>query len=425
MSAGGFWRMLARQVSDDLPGAPAAAVRRVSPAGRSERAVNIADLRAIARRRTPRAVFDYIDGAAGDELTATRNESDLREISVIPRMLAGVTEVDLSTTVLGQRVSVPILGAPTGLTGLSHHAGEVAVARAVHAAGGIYVLSSVGSRSIADVAAESPGPRWFQIYVGPDRGLVRALLQHARETGYSALVVTVDTPRSGGRERDLRNGFGLPVRITARSLLEGLRRPLWSADFLRHPRVLSQAALLAGVADQGTVPLAEMINRQFDPSLTWSDLAWLQEQWSGPIVVKGLLRAQDAGQAARLGAAGVVVSNHGGRQLDQAPSSIRALPAIVDAAGTDLEVYMDGGIRRGVDIVKALALGARACLCGRALLYGLAAGGEAGAARAMGILVDELSLAMTLAGAGSVAELDRSWIACTSDQERSAAWSTS
>jgi L-lactate dehydrogenase (cytochrome) len=239
---------------------------------------------------------------------------------------------------------------------------------------------------------------------------VQALLSRARAAGYGALVVTVDVARAGARERDRRNGFTVPPRVTARAIAQGLRCPRWSADFLGHPRILSQSTLLAGVSGGAARPLAELINSQFDPALSWTDIGWLQEHWDGPIVLKGIMRPDDAAQAARLGVAAVVVSNHGGRQLDGAPSSISALPGIVDAVGGELEVYMDGGIRRGIDIVKALALGARACLSARALIYGLAAGGPAGAARAMRLLVDELSLAMVLAGAGSIAELDRSCI---------------
>jgi len=217
----------------------------------------------------------------------------------------------------------------------------------------------------------------------------------------------------------------VPPRVTARSLAQGLRQPRWSFNFVRRPRILSEAALTAALTEARAVSLVERINRQFDPALSWNDIAWLQEQWSGPILIKGLLRVDDARQAARMGLAGVIVSNHGGRQLDQAPSSISALPGIVDAVGSELEVYMDGGIRRGVDVVKALALGARACLLGRALVYGLGAGGEAGARHAMSLMVDELRLAMTLAGCGSVRELDRSWLRMTPEAERSAAWSTS
>lgn len=421
MSRGGFGGMLGRQLRGDLAALPANVRRRVSADGAAERCVNIEDLRELAARRVPRAVFDYVDGAAGDELTAARNRSDLRSLSVVPRVLVGGAELDLSTTVLGERLAVPLLGAPTGLTGMVHHRGEVAVARAVQAAGGLYVLSSAGSRGIDELARLCPGPRWFQIYVSPDRGVSRSLIERARSSGYGALVVTVDVARAGQRERDRRNGFSVPPRVTARSIAEGLRRPRWSADFLRHPRVLSQTALNAGGATDSPTSLAAMINSQFDPALSWTDVAWVQEQWAGPVVLKGVLRAEDAVQAARMGIAGVIVSNHGGRQLDQAPSTISVLPAIADAAGSELEVYMDGGIRRGVDIIKAVALGARACLTARALVYGLAAGGAAGARRAMSILVDELSLAMVLSGARSLSELDRSWIAST---ERSVGWST-
>jgi L-lactate dehydrogenase (cytochrome) len=395
---------------------------RLEAGWRAQRCVGIAEMSALAARRLPRAVFDYVEGAAGDEVTAQRNRDDLQSLSVMPRVLSGGAEVDLSATVLGERLSVPLLGAPTGLTGLLHHTGEVAIARAVHRAGGLYVLSSAGSRSIADVARLSPGPLWFQLYVGPDRGLVRALLEQARSAGFRALVLTVDVPRAGSRERDLRNGFTVPPRVTASSIVEGFTRPRWSLDFLRHPRIISQSA--AAVAVDSSESLPQLMARQFDPALSWRDVAWLREQWNGPVVLKGVLRGDDAAQAARLGVSAVVVSNHGGRQLDHAPSAIEALPEIVAAVGGEIEVYMDGGIRRGVDILKALALGARACLSGRALLYGLAAGGPQGAARAVQILVNELTLAMTLAGARSIGDLDRSFIANGPAHDRRVRWNT-
>ncbi len=426
----GFFDVLAAQLRDDLRDVPAAARRRFTDAGRVERCGNIAELRALARRRVPGVVFDYVDGAAWDELTAERNQADLRRLAVMPRVLTGTATVDLSTTVLGCPVEVPLLGAPTGMTGIVHHDGEIGVARAVHAAGSLYVLSSVGSCGPEEVSAHSPGPKWFQLYVSGDRGYVRELIGRARSAGYLALVVTVDVQRAGGRERDRRNGFTLPPRVTAHSLAQGLLCPRWSIDFVRRPRFLSEAARRsrASIREQpgtGKPTLTAMINSQFDPRLSWSDISWLQEQWEGPIVLKGVLRPQDAQQAARLGVAGVIVSNHGGRQLDHAPSTIAALPPVLDAVGSEIEVYVDGGIRRGVDVLKALALGARACLSGRALVYGLGAGGEAGARRAMNLLVEELRLAMTLAGCGSVRELDRSWLTSTPEAEWSEQWSTS
>ena len=424
MSGETFFTMLGRQLAGDIARLPDAARERVSEAGRVGRAVNVSDLRELARRRLPPAVFDYVDGAAWDEVTARRNESDLRELTLRPRVLAGATDVDLSTEVLGQRVAVPLLGAPTGLTGLVHHEGEIGIARAIHGAGGVYVLSSAASRTLEEVAAASPGPRWFQLYVGRDRGLVKALLQRARAAGYTALVVTVDVARPGARERDHRNGFTVPPRVTARTVLDGVRRPRWTANFLRRPRILSEGLLSSVAADGDAGSLAELIGRQFDPSLSWHDIAWLQEHWDGPLLLKGVLRADDARQAAGLGIHGVIVSNHGGRQLDHGPSTIRALPEIVDAAGAELEVYMDGGIRRGVDVIRALALGARACLAGRALVYGLGAGGQAGADRAVQILIDELRLAMTLLGCPSIGELDSSWLTAAAPTETRTAWST-
>jgi L-lactate dehydrogenase (cytochrome) len=418
-----FFGMLGRQLADDVRRLPQTTRERLSEAGRAQRAINISDLRTLARRRLPAGVFDYVDGGAWDEVTKRRNESDLQALMLRPRMLVGATEIDLATEVLGRRVAVPLLGAPTGLTGLVHHEGEVGIAQAVHEAGSLYVLSSAASRTLEDVAAASPGPRWFQLYVGRDRGLAQALLERARATGYEAVVVTVDVARPGARERDQRNGFTVPPRVTARTLVDGVRRPRWTANFVSRPRILSESLLLSMAQEGQAASLAELIARQFDPGLSWRDIAWVQEHWDGPLLIKGILRGDDARQAASLGLAGVIVSNHGGRQLDHVTSTIRALPEVVEAAGGELEVFMDGGIRRGVDIVRALALGARGVLAGRALVYGLGAGGPAGARRAMQILVDELRLAMTLLGCRSVRELDSSWVTAAPEQVRSA-WST-
>lgn len=420
MKQDGFLDLLVHQLRADLAQAPSTLRRRFSDAGRVERCGNIAELRELARRRVPGVVFDYVDGAAWDELTAERNQADLRRLAVLPHVLTGAADIDLSTTVLGQEVEVPLLGAPTGMTGIVHHDGEIALAHAVHAAGGLHVLSSVGSRTVEEVAERCPGPLWFQLYVSRDRGYVRELLGRARSAGYLALVITVDVQRAGARERDRRNGFALPPRISMRSLAQGVVRPRWSADFVRRPHFLTEGVRRARATGSGAgqPSLSTLINSMFDSGVGWSEISWLQEQWEGPVVLKGVLRAEDAQQAARLGIRGVVVSNHGGRQLDHAPSSISVLPAVVEAVGSEIEVYMDGGIRRGVDVLKALALGARACLSGRALVYGLGAGGEAGATRAMNVLVEELRLAMTLAGCRSVHDLDRSWVTSTSESER-------
>ena len=390
---------------------------RLSGRRRLERCHNIDDLRRLARRRIPRAVFDFVDGAAADEVTLERNQRDFSRLELSPKILVDVSRIDLATTVLGQPIGVPLLGAPTGLTGLAHHRGEVAIARAVHAAGSIYVQSTMSSYSIEELASLAPGPTWFQLYCFQDRGVVRELLERARAAGHLALMVTGDTPYAGARERDLRNGFGIPPRLTVRSIGEGLLRPRWSADFVRRPRMTVANAASHGGGSSDPLSLIDYIRRQFDPSLSWSDFAWLREVWAGPMIVKGVLRRDDAEQAVRLGADAVLVSNHGGRQLDHAPSSISALPAILDAVGDDAEVYLDGGVRRGSDIVKALALGARACLSGRALLHGLAAGGDAGAARAMQILVEELRLAMALLGCPSVHELGSSWLSVRHDRD--------
>ncbi|MEA2268518.1 MAG: hypothetical protein QOC64_1128 [Solirubrobacteraceae bacterium] len=404
-----FAQLVARQLRADLAALPERR-RRWSPAERVARCGNVAELRDLARRSVPGPVFDFVDGAAGDEVTARRNREDFDRITLVPKVLTDVSEIDLRTTVLGHPVASPLLGAPTGLTGLVHHEGELGIARGVHAAGSVYVASTVASYSIEELAARAPGPTWFQLYVWRDRGLVRELLERARAAGHLALVVTADVPRAGARERDVRNGFSVPPRITLRSLAAGAMRPRWSADFIRRPRMtFGNVAGRAG-APSDAMLLSGLINSQFDPTLSWDDLAWIRETWTGPLVVKGLLHPDDARQAVGIGVDGIIVSNHGGRQLDHAVSSIAALPAIVDAVEDAAEVYLDGGIRRGVDVVKALAAGARACLAGRALVYGVGAGGEAGAARAMQILVDELRLALTLLGCPSARDLDASFL---------------
>jgi isopentenyl diphosphate isomerase/L-lactate dehydrogenase-like FMN-dependent dehydrogenase len=401
--------LLRRQLVDGLQSWP----RRVAEPGRTatmlDGCVTVADLRRRAARRVPRVVFDFVDGGAGDEVTATRNVADFDRYALAPRVLVDVSRVDISTTVLGQPVRTPILGAPTGLTGLVHGSGELGIARAVLAAGGIYALSTMASYSLEEIAAGAPGPKWFQVYGWRDRGLVADLLARAAAHGYQALMLTVDVPVIGARHRDRRNGFGIPPRLTARTVAGALRRPGWTADFVRNPRTVIES--VAGrAAPVEAVSLADYVTAQFDPSLSWADVAWIREEWEGPLVIKGIMRPEDARRAVDAGAQGVAVSNHGGRQLDGADSAIEALPGVVDAVGGDAEVFVDGGIRRGSHVAIALAQGARAVLAGRALVYGLGAAGEAGAARAMSLLSDELALTLGLLGCPSLGELDRSWL---------------
>jgi L-lactate dehydrogenase (cytochrome) len=343
----------------------------------------------------------------------TRNEADFEQLTLRPRVLVDVSSIDLSTMLLGRPVALPIVGAPTGLTGLMHHRGELAVARALHAAGSIYTLSTAATYSIEEVAGAAPRSIWFQVYPWRDRGLVRDLLERARAAGCAALVVTVDAPVAGPRERDLRNRFAVPPRVTLASLLEAFLRPRWSASFALQPRV-TMVNLSPRVRGAEAVSLARFISEQLDPSRTWSELDWLRGVWPGPLLVKGVLRDDDARTAVDRGASGVIVSNHGGRQLDHAPSAIQALPAVVQEIGAEAEVILDGGIRRGTDVLKALALGARACMVGRPLLYGLAAGGDAGAVRALELLADELRVAMALCGCPSVGAVDGTVVASRS-----------
>jgi L-lactate dehydrogenase (cytochrome) len=283
--------------------------------------------------------------------------------------------------------------------------------RALHQAGSVYVLAAMASCPVEEIAAAAPGPLWFQMYIWRDRGLVADVLGRARAAGASVLVLTLDVPRAGDRDRDRRNGFTMPPRVTLRALAGGVAHPGWSHGFVRQPRFRWGNLPADGTAGAaGAAAFATAVNRQFDPAATWEDIGWFRDMWPGPLVVKGILDPDDARRAVDLGAAAVIVSNHGGRQLDGAPAAIRALPSVVEAVGGQAEIYLDGGIRRGADIVKALALGARACLAGRALGYGLSVAGEAGARRAVEILHSELRTALALTGCPSIHALGPSWI---------------
>ncbi|MEA2168758.1 MAG: hypothetical protein QOF76_2058, partial [Solirubrobacteraceae bacterium] len=323
-----FGRMVADQWRADLQ-----RVARDGPRWSAEHRVlrcrNVADVRAMARSALPRAVFDFVDGGANDELALARNIAAFRDLEIAAKVLVDVSELDLSTTVLGQPVALPILGAPTGLTGLVDPSGERAVAAALHAHGSAYVLSAMASYSIEDMAAAATGPLWFQLYMWRDRGFVDELLARIGAAGYGALVLTVDGPRAGRRERDITNGFAIPPRVTLRSLAEGVRHPRWSARFVREMRISIANTPAAAAAGGDALGIVEYVSRQFDPSVTWDDLARLRDRWTGPLVVKGIMRSDDAQQAVRLGADAVIVSNHGGRQLDDAPGTAQALARIV------------------------------------------------------------------------------------------------
>ena len=363
----------------------------------------IDDLRRAARRRLPRPVFDYIDGGSEDELTLRRNTAAFDDHVLLPRVLRDVDDVDLATTILGRPSSLPLALAPTGFTRMAHHEGELAASRSAARAGIPYTLSTMGTRSIERVAAESSGALWFQLYVWRDRGLAKELIERAKTAGYAALVLTVDVPVPGARERDLRNGLTIPPSLGLKTFIEGARHPHWWWNFLTRDVVSFEC-----VSDRAAKPsgVMQFLAEQFDPSVTWDDLDWMLQAWDGPFVLKGVVHPDDARRAADLGVTGIVVSNHGGRQLDRGPATIDALPAVVDAAGDRLEVLFDSGIRRGRDILTALALGARACLVGRAYLYGLGTAGERGVDHALALLIDELRRSMQLVGARTIAELE-------------------
>ena len=375
-------------------------------ARRLSRAASVEDLRRIARRRLPGGVFDYIDGAAEAELTAGRNTAAFRDLEFRPRVLRDVAEVRTDTTLLGRPLPLPLVLAPTGFSRIADPQGELAVARAAARAGLPYTLSTLSTRSIEEVAAASTGPRWFQVYVWRDRGLVREMLERAAATGYEAIVITVDTAVLGRRERDVRRGFTLPPKLGLDTLIDGALHPGWTWSFLRAEPIAFANVTGRSVGDgSDPVSLADYINTQFDPALSWDDIAWFRSHWDGPIVLKGVQSVADARRAADAGVEAIALSNHGGRQLDGAPPPLELVAPVAEAVGDRVEILCDGGVRRGSDIVKAVALGARACMTGRAYLYGLAAGGERGVDWVIDHLREGTRRTMGLVGASDVAEL--------------------
>jgi L-lactate dehydrogenase (cytochrome) len=378
----------------------------------SPHAINISDLRRIAKRRLPAVVFDYLDGGAEGEVTLRENCRVFDDVTFRPRHAVAFPACDLRTTVLGHELSMPAMLAPVGYSRLMHPGGEVAAARAAGKAGTGYTLSTISGHALEDVRAATQGPVWYQLYLMGGRAAAEGSIDRARNAGFTALAITIDTPVSGIRERDPRNGM-------TELLNPGLLKKLpYAEQFLTHPGWLLSFFRDGGVPPlynvvlpgQGPMPLTDIGRALAASVVTWEDLRWIRKHWNGPIVVKGVLTGDDGRRAVDEGAAAIVVSNHGGRQLDCVSATLRVLPEVVAAVNGQIEVLMDGGVRRGTDIVKALCLGARAVLCGRAYAYGLAAAGEAGVARALEILREDLKRTLVLLGCPSVAALDPSYV---------------
>jgi L-lactate dehydrogenase (cytochrome) len=373
---------------------------------RLSRAANVADLRLLAKRRLPAGVFDYIDGAADDELTLEANQSAFARVTFRPRVLRGVADVSLTTSILGLPLAYPLVLAPTGFTRIADPEGELAVARSAARAGLPYTLSTLGTRSIEEVRAVSDGRLWFQIYAWRDRGLVKEMIDRAREANYEAMVLTVDTPVLGRRERDVRRGFSLPPAIGPGTIIDGVRHPEWTWSFLRSDPI--RFANVAGTSHGASpVTLSDFINTQFDPTLSWGDVDCLRSVWDGPIVLKGIQTTDDAVLAVERGVEVIALSNHGGRQLDGAPAIFSLVAPVADAVAGRAEIICDGGVRRGSDIVKAIAAGATAAMAGRAYLFALGAAGEVGVDTVLRWFANDMARTMNLLGVGHIAELNR------------------
>jgi L-lactate dehydrogenase (cytochrome) len=371
----------------------------------------IEDLREAARRKVPRAFFEYADGGSYAEETLRANRADLERIALRQRVMVDVADRSTSTKILGEPASIPLALAPIGLCGMQHGDGEILACRAAQAAGIPFCLSTMSICSIEDVASAVDKPFWFQLYVMKDRGFIRSLIERAAAAKCSALVLTVDLQILGQRHRDIKNGMTVPPELRIKNFIDIATKPAWALSVLRGKRKTfgNIAGHLKGMENVNV--LSQWISGQFDPSLNWKDIEWIASLWPGELILKGILDVEDARIAAKSGAAALVVSNHGGRQLDGAPSSISMLPRIADALGSDIEIMFDGGIRSGQDLFRALALGARACLSGRAYIYGLGAGGQAGVTRAIEIIRNELDVTMALTGVKNIGQIDRRTIA--------------
>ncbi|MFM2056965.1 MAG: alpha-hydroxy-acid oxidizing enzyme [Pseudomonadota bacterium] len=369
---------------------------------------DIEDLRQLAQRRVPRMFYDYADSGAWTETTYRANESAFRRIQLRQRVAVNIEQRSVRTTLVGQDVAMPVALAPTGLTGMQHADGEILAARAAAAFGVPFTLSTMSICSIEDVAAATRAPFWFQLYMMRDRTFMERLMGRARAAGCSALVLTLDLQVMGQRNKDLKNGLSAPPKPTLRNLLNMASKPRWCLGMLgtRRHHFGNIVGHVQGVDDMSS--LASWTTQQFDPTLSWADVEWVKRLWGGKLILKGIMDVEDARLAADSGADALVVSNHGGRQLDGAPASIDALPAIADAVGSRIEVWMDGGVRSGQDVLKAVALGARGVMIGRPFLYGLGALGEAGVTRCLQLIRNELDVTMAFCGRTDIARVDRS-----------------
>jgi L-lactate dehydrogenase (cytochrome) len=368
---------------------------------------NFHDFRRLARKRLPGPIFNYIDGAADDETTYRRNTEAFERCDLVPNVLRGVANVDLSVTVMGQKLALPFYCSPTALQRLFHHAGERAVAAAASKFGTMFGVSSVGTVSVEEVRKAYPTPQVYQFYFHKDRGLNRAMMQRAKEAGVDVMMLTVDSIIGGNRERDLRTGFSIPFRLTLGGMLEFALKPAWGLNYLTHERYrlpqLEEHLDMSGDA----VSISRYFSEMFDQSMNWDDVAGMAREWNGQFCLKGVMSVEDARRAADIGCTGIVLSNHGGRQLDGSRSAFDQLAEVVDAVGDRIDVMMDGGVQRGSHILKALSLGAKAVGVGRYYLFPLAAAGQAGVERALGLMREELERDMKLMGCNSVGQLSR------------------
>ncbi|MDG1020765.1 MAG: alpha-hydroxy acid oxidase [Emcibacteraceae bacterium] len=368
--------------------------------------ININDLREAAKTRAHKMVFDYIDGGADDEKTLARNSSAFDDYELLYRVLSGVDSPDLSTTLLGQKMDVPFILSPSAGNRLFHTEGEYGPAKAAEKIGTVYSLATLSSVSIEDIGTATNGPKWFQLYVWKDRGLVKEMLDRAKAAGFTAMFLTVDLPIAGNRERDPKNGFTIPPKIGPKQIWHALNAPHWTMDYLFSPAI--RYANLSSASTAAT--LNDFVAAQLDAGFNWDDAEWLLGEWNGPTILKGVVRADDAIRAERVGFNAISISNHGGRQLDTSPAPISCLEPIREAVSDKTELIVDGGIRRGTDVLKAIAMGANAVSFARPYLYGLAAGGTEGAIKSVEIIRDAIKRDMILLGAQKITNIDRSFI---------------